>query len=83
MDFHKARASKSVAMERLRLVLVHDRAMVSPALLELLKGEMIEVISRYLDIDEESMQVHLSSHDQMAVLAASIPVLRVKRVHEQ
>ena len=83
MDFHKARTSKSVAMERLRLVLVHDRAMVSPALLELLKGEMIEVISRYLDIDEESMQVHLSSHDQMAALVASIPVLRVKRAYDK
>ena len=79
MDFLKSRPSRDVARERLRLVLVHDRAMVSPALLEVLKGEMVEVISRYLEIDEEGMEVHLSSTDQMAALVASIPVVRVRR----
>ncbi len=79
VDFQKARASRDVAMERLRLVVVHDRAMVSPALLEVLKGEMIEVISRYLEIDEEGMEIHLSSSDQMAALVANIPVRRVRR----
>lgn len=79
MDFQKARASREVAMERLRLVLVHDRAMVSPALLELLKSEMIEVISRYLEIDEDRMEVRLSTNDQMAALMANIPVNRVRR----
>ena len=79
MDFQKARASKDVAMERLRLVLVHDRAMVSPALLEVMKGEMIEVISRYLEIDEEGMEFHLSSNDQKAALIVNIPVRRVRR----
>ncbi len=75
----KSRPSREIAKERLRLVLVHDRAMVSPALLELLKGEMVEVISRYLEIDEEGMEVHLSASDQMAALVASIPVIRVRR----
>lgn len=79
MDFMKSRSSRDVAKERLRLVLVHDRAMVSPALLEVLKGEMIEVITRYLEIDEDGMEVHLSSSDQMAALVASIPVWRVRR----
>ena len=79
MDLQKARASRDVAMERLRLVLVHDRAMVSPALLELLKSEMVEVISRYLEIDEDGMEVRLSASDQMAALVASIPVRRVRR----
>ncbi|MGE5550862.1 MAG: cell division topological specificity factor MinE [Bacteroidota bacterium] len=79
MDFQKARASRDVAMERLRLVLVHDRAMVSPALLDLLKSEMVEVISRYLEIDEDGMEVRLSASDQMAALVASIPVRRVRR----
>jgi len=79
VDFQKARASRDIAIERLRLVLVHDRAMVSPALLEVLKGEMIGVISRYLEIDEDGMEVHLSTSDQMAALVASIPVRRVRR----
>ncbi|MGE5550972.1 MAG: cell division topological specificity factor MinE [Bacteroidota bacterium] len=79
MDFQKARASREVAMERLRLVLVHDRAMISPALLELLKSEMVEVISRYLEIDEDGMEVRLSTNDQRAALMATIPVHRVRR----
>lgn len=79
VDWRKTRPSSDVAKERLRLVLVHDRAMVSPALLEMLKGEMVEVISRYLEIDEDGMEVHLSSSDQMAALVASIPVRRVLR----
>ena len=79
MDFRKDRASRDIAMERLRLVLVHDRAMISPALLEALKGEIIEVISRYLEVDEEGMEVRLSTSDRMAALIASIPIRRVRR----
>ena len=79
VDFHKTRSSREIAKERLRLVLVHDRAMVSPALLEVLKGEMVEVISRYLEIDEEGMEVRLSTTDERAALVASIPVRRVLR----
>jgi len=64
-------SSKDVARERLRMVLVHDRANVAPQVWEALKVDLIRVISRYLDIDEASM-------DSVA-LVASIPVRRVKR----
>ena len=53
--------SKEAAVERLRLVLVHDRAQVSPGLLETLKEELIQVISKYMDIDEKGMVVQLNS----------------------
>ncbi|MGQ9778788.1 MAG: cell division topological specificity factor MinE [Bacillota bacterium] len=80
MDFfQKTRPSREIAKERLRLVLVHDRAMVSPALLEVLKGEMVEVISRYLEIDEQGMEVRLSTTEERAALVANIPVRRVLR----
>ena len=80
MDFfQKTRPSREIAKERLRLVLVHDRAMVSPALLEVLKGEMVEVVSRYLEIDEQGMEVHLSTTEERAALVANIPVRRVLR----
>ncbi|HOQ24010.1 MAG TPA: cell division topological specificity factor MinE [Bacillota bacterium] len=71
--------SKEAAVERLRLVLVHDRAQVSPGLLETLKEELIQVISKYMDIDEKGMVVQLNSSDQRATLMANIPVRRVKR----
>lgn len=82
VDYTKARASRDVAIERLRLVLVHDRAMVSPALLEMLQGEMIEVVSRYLEVDPEGAEVHLTTNDEVATLVASVPVRRVRRGSE-
>ncbi len=72
--------SKDVAKERLRMVLVHDRATVAPHVWEALKVDLIKVLSRYLDIDEESMDVQLQQEDESVALVASIPVRSVKRL---
>jgi cell division topological specificity factor len=73
--------SKNVAKERLRLVLVHDRAGVSPELLEILKTELIKVISHYMDIDEQALEVNLETSDNQVALVASIPVRGMKRLN--
>lgn len=73
-------ASKEVAKERLRLVLVHDRAGVSPQLLQALKADLIKVISNYMEIDESALEVSLDSSEHHVALVASIPVKRMKRV---
>ena len=70
--------SKEVAKERLRMVLVHDRASVAPHVWEALKTDLIRVISGYLDIDEASMDVQLQTDKDSVALVASIPVRRVK-----
>jgi cell division topological specificity factor MinE len=72
-------SSKDMAVERLRLVLVHDRAGVSPGLMEALKEDLIQVISKYMDIDEEAMEVTLNSSEFSAALVASIPVKKIRR----
>lgn len=72
-------ASKDIAKERLRLVLVHDRASVSPQIMESIRGEIIQAISRYLEIDEANMEVGLTRDERMVALTANIPVRRVKR----
>lgn len=71
--------SKNIAVERLRLVLVHDRANISPGLMEALKEDLIAVISKYMDIDEESMEINLNSGELSAALVANIPVKRIRR----
>lgn len=76
-------ASKNVAKERLRLVLVHDRADVSPQLLNALKEDLIKVISNYMDIDENALEVNLDSQDNTVALVANIPVIRMKRTGKQ
>jgi cell division topological specificity factor len=72
-------ASKDVARERLRLVLVHDRASASPELLNQLKEDLIKVIREYLDIDEEALSVDLENEDDSIALVANIPVKGFKR----
>lgn len=71
--------SKNVAKERLRLVLVHDRANVSPELLTSLKNDLIKVISNYMEIDESALEVNLDSNDSQVALVANIPVKSMKR----
>lgn len=75
----EAASSKDVAKERLRLVLVHDRANVSPQFLEMLKNELIRVISEYMEIDDRMMDVNLTTAENSVALVASIPVRRMKR----
>ena len=78
------KSSKDVAKERLKLVLIHDRANVSPQFLEMVKGEIIKVISNYMDIDESELDIQLTrtkSEDGDRVvpaLVANIPIKNVK-----
>ncbi len=82
--FGRPKSSKDVAKERLKLVLIHDRANVSPQFLEMLKSEIIKVITNYMDIDESALDIQLTktkSDDGMSVvpaLYANIPIKNVK-----
>ena len=71
--------SKNIARERLRLVLIHDRATVSPEILLLLKEDLIKVIREYLEIDEEALLVNLENDDESVALVANIPIKGLKR----
>ncbi len=71
--------SKDIARERLRLVLIHDRSMVSPDLLNSLKEDLIRVIKEYMEIEEESWLVNLESDEDSVALVANIPVRGFKR----
>ncbi|MEW6182411.1 MAG: cell division topological specificity factor MinE [Bacillota bacterium] len=71
--------SKDMARDRLRLVLVHDRANISPELLNMLKDDLIRAVSKYFDINENSLEITLDTSDNMVALVASIPVQSVKR----
>nr|WP_315101876.1 cell division topological specificity factor MinE [uncultured Fretibacterium sp.] len=85
MDFLKrffgggSRDSARTARDRLRIVLIHDRTDISPQLLENLRMEMIEVLTRYMDIDTDKIELDLDRDDQAVALVANVPVLRIKR----
>lgn len=84
--FNRGNSSKDVARERLKLVLVHDRANVSPQFLEMLKGEIIKVISNYMEIQTDELDIQLTrtkSDDGERVvpaLVANIPIRNMKNV---
>lgn len=71
--------SKNIAKERLRMVLVQDRAGVPPQIFEKLKVDLIRAASKYMDVDEGRTQVHLDNdRGETMALVANIPVLRLK-----
>ena len=67
-------SSGVVAKERLRLVLAHDRSDISPGLLEMLKDEIVTVISRHVDIDADGVEVTFSRDARETRLVADIPL---------
>ncbi len=73
--FQRRPKSSAIAKERLQLVLVHDRGF-SPQLLETLKSEIIAVISKYVEIDAEHIDVKITRTERQDRLVADIPVRR-------
>ena len=76
--------SKDKAKERLHLVLMQDRANVSADFLDLMRREIIEVIKKYIDIDEAAMDVRLTTQtnedgaQSAPALYANIPIINIK-----
>jgi len=71
-------SSKDEACSRLKLVLMQDRSGLSQEVLTKMKDELVEVISRYVDIDREALDLNLANEGNSLALVASIPVLRAK-----
>jgi cell division topological specificity factor len=68
------RKSGQIAKERLQVVLIHDRASVSPEIMEQLKNDIIAVISKYMDVNKSGMEFSLENDSDSVALVANIPV---------
>lgn len=66
--------SREVAKDRLHLVLVHDRIGLSEEVLTKIQDEIINALSRYVDIDREQMDISLSQGRGESKLVANIPI---------
>lgn len=84
MDLFKKKSSGDVAKDRLKLLLVSDRASCSPEMMEKIKNEIIEVISKYMDIDTEGLDIQITQTESEAnngsvpALFANIPIRDIK-----
>lgn len=83
-DFFKKKNSGDTAKDRLKLVLVSDRANCSPDIMELIKNDIINVISKYMEIDAEGLDIQITQTESegnngtVPALFANIPIKDMK-----
>lgn len=71
--------SANQAKERLKLVLIHDRTDLTPDKLEKMKNELLQVISRYIEIDPEAVKIRMAQEGREQRLVADIPLKASQR----
>jgi cell division topological specificity factor len=87
-DMFKKKNSGNVAKDRLKLLLVSDRANCSPEIMDKIKNDIIEVIKKYMEIDCEGLDIQLTqtesetSNGSVPALIANIPIKEVKHGSE-
>ncbi len=85
--FSNKSQSKDIAKDRLKLVLVHDRTNCSTQILEMIKTDIIKVISNYMEIDESELEIEITNtrseetESVLPVLYANIPIKNMKKIN--
>lgn len=72
------KTAKTVAKDRLRMVLIQDRASIPAPLMEQMRREILAVVRRYADIDEGELDLAVEREGEAVALTANIPIRRVR-----
>ena len=89
LDLFKKKGSSDVAKDRLKLLLVSDRANCSPEVMEMIKNDIIQVISKYMEIDTDALNIQItqteseSNNGTVPALFANIPIKDMKHRSER
>jgi len=75
--------SRSEVKQRLQLLLAHDRADITPQILEKIRREIIEVVSKYVEIDDEGLEFMLESDQRLSALVVNFPIRRIRSDEEE
>ena len=72
-------SSGATAKERLRLVLMSDHLSLAPEMIDAMKRDLVDVISRYVEVDREKIDVHFEQENNGLAMLANIPITGVNR----
>ncbi|MCD8151246.1 MAG: cell division topological specificity factor MinE [Clostridiales bacterium] len=84
--FHK-KSSGDMARERLKILLVADRANCSPDIMEMIRTDMVHVISKYIEIDADALDIQITQtgtrEDTRPILFANVPICSIRQYNRQ
>lgn len=78
----KSENTSGCAVDRLQVILMHDRTKLDPLIMNKMREELIDVFSKYVVIDKEKLEIDLTNEGDAAALMLNIPIIRAKTEEE-
>ena len=72
--------SRTKVKQRLKFILAHDRAAISPQIFEQMRREIMQVVSKYVELEEENIEINLESDRDLTAVIANLPIRSIRLI---